>query len=178
MFFTFLKLYKWYQIAQNITDSYSSVMLRKYTNIVPSTKWKVSIFGVFLIRIFPHSDWIQRNTLYLIFFGIVEFFFFFTKLKKNKVESCATNFLIKLRFMILLIAAFSLIFKQKVTGSLGRRTVPRANQMSNGEWTGSYISQIIRCMASAFIPDQSNHYIHVNEQLFNEMMLLYMTRVP
>ena len=131
MFFTFLKLYKWYQIAQNITDSYSSVILRKYTNIVPSTKWKVSIFGVFLIRIFPHSDWIQRNTPYLIFFGIV-FFFFFTKLKKNKVESCATNFLIKLCFMILLIAAFSLIFKQKVTGSLGRSRVPKGQ--SNVQW--------------------------------------------
>ena len=26
------------------------------------TAWKVSIFGVSLVRIFPHSDWIQRDT--------------------------------------------------------------------------------------------------------------------
>ena len=34
---------------------------KKYTNMpcfdfVPSTAWKVSVFGVFLIRIFPHSE--------------------------------------------------------------------------------------------------------------------------
>ena len=27
-----------------------------------STAWNVSVFGVFLVRIFPHSNWIQRNT--------------------------------------------------------------------------------------------------------------------
>ena len=26
------------------------------------TAWKVSVFGVFLVHIFPHSDWIQRDT--------------------------------------------------------------------------------------------------------------------
>ena len=30
-----------------------------------NTAWKVSIFRVFLLRIFPHSDWIRRDTLYL-----------------------------------------------------------------------------------------------------------------
>ena len=25
--------------------------------------WKVSVFGVFLVHIFPHSDWIWRDTL-------------------------------------------------------------------------------------------------------------------
>ena len=33
--------------------------LKKYT------AWKVSVFGVFLVRIFPHSDWVQRYTEYL-----------------------------------------------------------------------------------------------------------------
>ena len=28
------------------------------------TAWKVSPFGVFLVRIFPHSDWIRRDTAY------------------------------------------------------------------------------------------------------------------
>ena len=27
------------------------------------TAWKMSVFGVFLVRIFPHSDWIRRDTL-------------------------------------------------------------------------------------------------------------------
>ena len=29
------------------------------------TAWKVSVFGVFLVFIFPHSNWIRRDTEYL-----------------------------------------------------------------------------------------------------------------
>ena len=29
------------------------------------TAWKVSVIGVILVRIFPHSDWIRRDTPYL-----------------------------------------------------------------------------------------------------------------
>ena len=32
------------------------------------TAWKVSVFGVFLVRIFPHSDWIRRDVSLLIYF--------------------------------------------------------------------------------------------------------------
>ena len=31
------------------------------------TAWKVSVFGIFLVRIFPHLDWIWRDTLYPVF---------------------------------------------------------------------------------------------------------------
>ena len=30
------------------------------------TAWKVSVYGVFLVRIFPHSDWIRRDTEYSV----------------------------------------------------------------------------------------------------------------
>ena len=33
------------------------------------TTWKVSGFGAFLVRIFPHSDWIQTNIPYLSVFS-------------------------------------------------------------------------------------------------------------
>ena len=33
------------------------------------TAWKVSVFGVFLVSIFPHSDWIWRDTPYLSVFS-------------------------------------------------------------------------------------------------------------
>ena len=33
--------------------------------LIPYTAWKVSIFGVILVRIFPHLDWIRRDTQYL-----------------------------------------------------------------------------------------------------------------
>ena len=33
------------------------------------TAWKVSIFGIFLLRIFSHSDWIRRDTDYLSVFS-------------------------------------------------------------------------------------------------------------
>ena len=31
--------------------------------------WKVSVFGVFLVLIFPHSHWIRTDTLYLSVFS-------------------------------------------------------------------------------------------------------------
>ena len=34
-----------------------------------STAWKVSVFEVFLVLIFPHSDWIRRDTECLSVFG-------------------------------------------------------------------------------------------------------------
>ena len=33
-----------------------------------NTAWKVSVFGAFLVRIFPHSDWIRRDTKYISVF--------------------------------------------------------------------------------------------------------------
>ena len=36
---------------------------------VKYTAWKVSVFGDLLIRIFPHSDWIRRDTPYLSIFS-------------------------------------------------------------------------------------------------------------
>ena len=33
------------------------------------TTWEVSVFGVFLVPIFPHLEWIQRDTLYLSVFS-------------------------------------------------------------------------------------------------------------
>ena len=33
------------------------------------TAWKVSKYGVFLVRIFPHSDWIRRDTSYCSVFS-------------------------------------------------------------------------------------------------------------
>ena len=32
------------------------------------TAWKVSVFGVFLIHIFPHSDWVLRHSFHLSVF--------------------------------------------------------------------------------------------------------------
>ena len=37
--------------------------------LVPLTAWKESIFGVILVRIFPHSDWIRRDIPYLSVFS-------------------------------------------------------------------------------------------------------------
>ena len=39
----------------------SEIRMNKKLN----TAWKVSVYGVFLVRIFPHSDWIWRDTPYL-----------------------------------------------------------------------------------------------------------------
>ena len=33
-----------------------------YLPLVPCTAWKESVFGVIMVRIFPHPDWITLNT--------------------------------------------------------------------------------------------------------------------
>ena len=33
------------------------------------TAWKMAVFGVFLVRIFPHSDWIWSDTEYVFVFS-------------------------------------------------------------------------------------------------------------
>ena len=33
------------------------------------TAWRVSVFRDFLVRIFPHSDWVRRDTSYLFVFS-------------------------------------------------------------------------------------------------------------
>ena len=33
------------------------------------TAWKLFVFGVILVRIFPHSNWIRRDTPYLSVFS-------------------------------------------------------------------------------------------------------------
>ena len=36
---------------------------------IGSTAWKVSVFAIILVCIFPHSDWIRRDTPYLSVFS-------------------------------------------------------------------------------------------------------------
>ena len=40
------------------------IHLRKW-----NSAWKKSVFGVFLVFIFPHSDWIRRDTEYIFVFN-------------------------------------------------------------------------------------------------------------
>ena len=43
-------------------------LLRKVSRlqIESCNAWKVSVFGVLLVRIFPHSDWIQRDIVRML----------------------------------------------------------------------------------------------------------------
>ena len=47
-----------------ISRGFSFVIARYliFTSSKTITAWKVSVFGVILVRIFPHSDWIGRDT--------------------------------------------------------------------------------------------------------------------
>ena len=39
------------------------------SSLFTHTAWKVSVFGVWLVRIFPHSDRIRKNTPYVFVFS-------------------------------------------------------------------------------------------------------------
>ena len=51
---SFMKFLNHYTIALFLLTFW---LFKEYT-----TAWRVPVFGVFLIRIFPHSDWIRENT--------------------------------------------------------------------------------------------------------------------
>ena len=55
--------------------SFSLLLPLNSSSIIPErlskcTVWKVSLLGVILVRIFPHSDWIRRDTSYLSVFSV------------------------------------------------------------------------------------------------------------
>ena len=48
---------------------YEMGTLTRQVSIKYYTAWKVSVFGIFLVCISPHSDWIRRDTSYLSIFS-------------------------------------------------------------------------------------------------------------
>ena len=60
---TFILIFYWFLEALEINlcnEGYFFLIILKCKYIY--TAWKVSVFGVALVRIFPHSDWISSNT--------------------------------------------------------------------------------------------------------------------
>ena len=60
------------------------------------TVYKVSVFGVFLVRIFPHSDWIQRYSLNAVKYGPEKLRIrtFFTQREMKHLKTTVRNFVI------------------------------------------------------------------------------------
>ena len=56
------------------------------TFLTSETTWKVSVFGVILARIFPHSNWITPNTdtFYAVRYYVMQFFHIFSLLQLSK----------------------------------------------------------------------------------------------
>ena len=66
---------KWHRGWYSITTTYfhytinSICLCYKHFNLVTITAWKLSVFRVFLVHIFSHSDWIWRDAEYLFIFS-------------------------------------------------------------------------------------------------------------
>ena len=59
------------QTRSYISNVYSfQVLSNSGESSLINTAWKVSVFGVFQVRIFSHSDWIRRDNQYLSIFGL------------------------------------------------------------------------------------------------------------
>ena len=57
--------YQSFFIPPILLDFFTSLSFIRHSitdSIISDTAWKVSKYGVFLVRIFPHSDWIRRDT--------------------------------------------------------------------------------------------------------------------
>ena len=50
--------------------NHNTNLVQKHNNIMCTTILKVSVLGVFLVRIFPHSNWIRRDSPYLSVFSL------------------------------------------------------------------------------------------------------------
>ena len=56
---------------ENLKINYSKLIkrsllsLNRRKRLSINTAWKLPVFGVILVRIFPHSEWIRRDTEYL-----------------------------------------------------------------------------------------------------------------
>ena len=50
-------------------DIKNKIFLRMHRRWIIRTIWKVSGFGSFLVRIFPHLDWMRKDTPYLSVFN-------------------------------------------------------------------------------------------------------------
>ena len=48
-----------------IKVSFISISSYHFIFIIFLNAWKVSVFRIILVRVFPHSDWMRRDTLYL-----------------------------------------------------------------------------------------------------------------
>ena len=65
------------QDCQSMFDLFSTLCMKELTAVRQSprypsncgTTWKVSVFRVFLVRLFPHLDWIRRDARYLSVFN-------------------------------------------------------------------------------------------------------------
>ena len=66
------------------------------------TTWKMSIFGVFLVGIFPHSDWIQNSVSLCI------------QSECGKTQTRKTPSTDTFHAVLILIIAITLIYKRKV----------------------------------------------------------------
>ena len=53
------------KLRKKIQNPYSWTTLNTDSCLV-STAWKMSVFGVFLVRVFPHLDWILRFSPYSV----------------------------------------------------------------------------------------------------------------
>ena len=58
-------------MSGSFTESCQVSLCSRYNSFLEtlSTAWKVPAFGDFLVRIFPHSDWIRKDTPYLSVFS-------------------------------------------------------------------------------------------------------------
>ena len=67
---TYVWNYEWNKILwTRLYENRPVVWMVCKLNMDTPTAWKVSVFGVFLVRIFPHSDWIRIDTPYFSVFS-------------------------------------------------------------------------------------------------------------
>ena len=55
--------------SKNLSENFLYFCHEIKISSVFHTAWKMFVFGVILVRIFPHSDWISRETPYVSVFS-------------------------------------------------------------------------------------------------------------
>ena len=58
------------KVLKKFWSCLEGVWKKSWRSLEDVTAWKVSVFGVVLVPIFPHLDWIRRDTEYLFVFNL------------------------------------------------------------------------------------------------------------
>ena len=144
------------------------------------TTWKVFVFGVFLVRIFPHLDWIRRDTPYLsVFSPNAGKYRHFSRSVTNHQKRKLVDFLKKYSCIIYVKISLECKFEKVYTqtepklSALTLKLSKASMSLSKDDSYKKYIFRKIydkKCFRSVNFYSYATHYVYVKSSQHNKLV--------